>query len=437
MSHLQRFLLIPLLAVLLFGCTGEKSPVVTPVSPTAVPTSVPNEIPTSSPIPILTPILDVFAANFPLGDVAYLLPLTIRHVSPTSAVLFFELNQPVEGILFFQVEGTSVGGEMAFLSDKTRHLLTLENLTPGKTYQIRVGIPTEEDNFTEPSFLGQRWGPLTVHTPSEMGVLHFGVIGDASFGDPVTVSLIEHMAAVGLEFVLHTGDVVDETELNVNPFDSYKHKYYKTFAPLLQQMPIYTVIGNHDYDTDIRWQGEPFYFNAFPPFDDPLVPGSGLSQYYAFSMGGLQFIMLDSQVFFGIAGREEERLWLAERLADDRFRASIPVLHVSPFSSSLVHRYEGVPVRDSWVPMFEEANVPLVFSGHTHQYERLQINDITYIVSGGGSAITYAAGEILTESQVFARNSHFVLAEVYPDRLDLTSLSVEGETIDRVSILLP
>ena len=147
--------------------------------------------------------------------------------------------------------------------------------------------------------------------------------------------------------------------------------------------------------------------------------------------------MLDSQVFFGIAGREEERLWLAERLADKRFRASIPVFHVSPFSSSSVHRDEGIPVRQNWVPLFEGANVPLVLSGHTHQYERLEINAITYIVSGGGSAITYAPGAMLPESQVFARKSHFVLAELYADRLDLTSLSVEGEPIDRVTILLP
>jgi len=441
------FLMLPILTVLLVGCSSGSLPTGVPATsttetsivpvdtPTCTPTIIPS--PTSSPTISPTPTPDVFAAEFPLGDVAYVLPLTIRHITPTRAVLFFELNQAVEGTLFYQVEGAAAGGELPFAADAVRHQLTLDVLVPGTTYKIRVGIPGVDGEFTEPHFLGEKWGPLTVHTPTEMNPLRFGVIGDASFGDSVTTSLVEQMAASSLDFVLHTGDVVDETELNADPFESYAHKYYKTFAPLLQQLPVYTVPGNHDYDPDIRWQDEPFYFYAFPPFEDPRIPASGTSQYYAFVMEKLQFIMLDSQVFFGIAGRDDEQSWLIERLGDDRFQASIAVFHVSPFSSSSVHRSEGLPVRDSWSPLFQEANIPLVFSGHTHQYERLQVNNVTYIVSGGGSSITYAGGELLPQSQVFARKSHFVLVVAYPDRLELTSFSVSGETIDEVEIPLP
>ena len=443
----RNYLLLPVLALLLLGCsTGSLStvmPAISTAEPSIVPVDTPTCTPTIIPSPESTPTIsptptpDVFAAEFPLGDVAYVLPLTIRHITPTRAVLFFELDQAVEGTLFYQVEGAAAGGELRFGADAVRHQLTLDLLVPGITYKIRVGIPNADGGFTEPHFLGGKWGPLTVHTPEEINPLRFGVIGDASFGDSITTSLVEQMAAADLDFVLHTGDVVDETEQNADPFESYAHKYYETFAPLLQHIPVYTVPGNHDYDPDIRWQGEPFYFNAFPPFEDPRIPPSETSQYYAFVMGKVQFIMLDSQVFFGIAGRDDEQSWLSERLGDDRFQASIAVFHVSAFSSSSVHRNEGLPVRDSWAPLFQEANLPLVLSGHTHQYERLQVNNVTYIVSGGGSSITYAGGELLPQSQVFARKSHFVLVVVYPDRLELTSFSVSGETIDQVDIPLP
>jgi predicted phosphodiesterase len=289
-------------------------------TPTFTPTVIPS--PTSTPTISATPTPDVFAAEFPLGDVAYVLPLTIRHITPTRAVLFFELDQAVEGMLFYQVEGAAAGGELPFRADAVRHQLTLDTLVPGTTYKIRVGIPGADGGFSEPHFLGGKWGPLTVHTPSEMNPLRFGVIGDASFGDSVTATLVEQMAAADLEFVLHTGDVVDETEFNADPFESYAHKYYMTFAPLLQQIPIYTVPGNHDYDPDIRWQGEPFYFNAFPPFEDPRIPASGTNQYYAFVMGKMQFIMLDSQVFFGIAGRDDEHTGVSCLTVQQQFRPS-------------------------------------------------------------------------------------------------------------------
>ena len=86
---------------------------------------------------------------------------------------------------------------------------------------------------------------------------------------------------------------------------------------------------------------------------------------------------------------------LKERLADPRFRITIPVFHVAPYSSSIVHPDDGLPVRYSWNWRFEQSKVPLVLSGHFHHYERLVANGITYIVSGGGSSTLYAQGELL------------------------------------------
>lgn len=446
--HTQKF--FPLLVVILSlgACstagTGssqavppkEESPTQT-VTATSSPIPLPSVTPSATFTVSPTPTPDIFASELPLAEITYRLPLTIRHITPTTVTLFFELDQPVEGYLLYDLIEGSEGGRVAFNAGGARHQITLENLTPGSRYRIRLAVSKTDGSFAEPAFLGGRWGAVTLHTYQVDEPLRFGVIGDASFGDPITAALVEQMAAAELDFVVHTGDVVDETEANADPFDSYANKYYAVFAPLLQQIPVYTVPGNHDHDADIRWQGEPFYYHAFPPFEDPLIGSTGSSQYYAFACGDVQFIMLDSQVFYGVSNREDQSDWLAERLGDTRFRGSLPVFHVSPYSSSSVHRSDGIPVRQGWVPLFEQSAVPLVFSGHTHQYERLTVNGITYIVSGGGSAITYAGGERLPGSQVFARRSHFVLAELHPDRLVLTSIAVDGETLDQVSIALP
>ncbi len=137
-----------------------------------------------------------------------------------------------------------------------------------------------------------------------------------------------------------------------------------TFAPLLSRMPIYTVPGNHDYDPDIRWNGSPFYDNAFPPFPDPRFPGQeerARNQYYAIVYGDIQFVFLDTQTFYGVPGREPQLAWLTERLADTTYAATIPVFHVAPFTSSSVHPNDGLPVRQTWSPLFEAAGVPVAF----------------------------------------------------------------------------
>jgi predicted phosphodiesterase len=403
-------------------------------APSPTMTTTQETRPTLTPSP--SPMLWIFESELPFGEISYLLPLTILHVTEHTVTLFFELDAPAMGSVYVRsMEGESQIIEKSLSAMQTRHKITIEGLLPGNRYEVRVAIKDEAEHYLQPGFLSRLWGPVQFHTMVEDGSLRFGVIGDASFGDSATSVLVKEMAALNLDFVLHTGDVVDETEMGIDPFDSYAMKFYVPFEPLLTQMPVYKVIGNHDYDEDIRWQGEPFYYYAFPAFADPRFPGQGESarnQYYAFAHGGIQFLMLDSQAFYGVSGREEQNSWLVERLADSNFVTTIPVFHVAPFSSSSVHPGDSLAVQNAWVPLFEEANVQLVFSGHFHQYERLSQARITYIVSGGGSSINYAPGTFLEQSQLFARKPHFVLAEVNWDRIRLIAIGLGGEVIDQV-----
>lgn len=442
---------VALVAVLLMvGCTPTRpeAPLTTAIAlptPTVVPTlAATPTIPPVSPIPTPTNLVPegILGSGLPLSEISYRLPLTLRHVTKTTAVIFFELDTPAPGSLYLYSPGAveRTGQRIPLNGTQTRHLITVEGLQPATSYEVMVALESADDPLEQPGFLSEAWGPVRFQTIAEAGPLRIGVIGDASFGDPVTTALIEQMAGADLDFVLHTGDVVDETEHNVDPFQSYAEKFYTPFTPLLTQMPVYTVIGNHDYDRDIRWQEEPFYYHAFPPFADPSFPDQEAGeriQYYGFVHRGVQFLMLDSQVFFGPSGREEQAAWLAERLDAPGFRMTIPVFHVAPFSSSAVHPQNSLPVREVWVPLFEQASVPLVLSGHFHQYERLANNGVTYIVASGGSSILYASEERLPQSQVLRRQSHFVLLEIANSEIHITAIALEGEVIDRVSLPIP
>lgn len=412
------------------------APMVTELHST--PTSTPA--PTSPPTPIPSPTHWAADAILPLGDVGYALPLTIAHLTEHSATLFFELDAPRAGTVVLRpLEGVGSVQETPLSPDRTRHMLRFEGLEPGAHYEALVALGQSPADAAQPTFLDRAWGPVQFRTPAEDGRLRFGLLSDASFGDPATQALVERMAGYELDFTMHAGDVVDETEQGVDPYLSYAEKFYTPFEPLLTRMPVYTIPGNHDYDADIRYQGEPFFYHAFPPFENVEgdSPAEGKRQSYAFTQEGLQFVLLDSQVLFGVPGRQAQRAWLEARLADPTFRATIPVFHVSPYSSSTVHPNDGMPVQAAWVPRFEVARVPLALSGHFHHYERILKNGITYIVAGGGSSTLYSLGERVPGSQFAARRTHFVLVELQGDRLTLTALGLDGEAFDRVEIILP
>jgi 3',5'-cyclic AMP phosphodiesterase CpdA len=241
------------------------------------------------------------------------------------------------------------------------------------------------------------------------------------------------MDSYDLDFVLHTGDSVYKANEESGPAEAFARKFFKMFAPLLHEVPIFPVLGNHDFDQPARSNGQPYFVRAFPALTDPSVPESALGTWYAFERAGIQFIMLDSQAFHGSGGRAEQTAWLEERLEDPSFRISIPVFHTPPYTSGL-HRNDGAAVRSDWIPLFEAANVRLALSGHDHNYERIVRNGVTYVVSGGGSPVLYRETERVEGSQKFSRRMHFLLVEVFVEHLSLTAIDIDGTVLDRTMI---
>ena len=71
------------------------------------------------------------------------------------------------------------------------------------------------------------------------------------------------------------------------------------------------------------------------------------------------------------------------------------MLHHPPYSSSSAH---GSTTDFRWP--FSRWGVDLVLSGHDHDYERLRVGGLTYVVVGTGGADLYAFGEPLPGSLV-------------------------------------
>jgi len=416
-------------------------PVPTPnvvfITATPPPSSTSLLAPTDQPASATAPVV---LADTP-AEVEFALPPVVQHVTKDTAWLFFELSAPSPGVvLYWPTDNPARQASAPLLPEVTRQQIVLEELEAGVEYQAIVALgPDSSGLYHQAMYWSQFWDPISFRAASEREPLRIGVLGDSGFGGQETFRLAAEMATYDLDFVIHTGDTVYNVDENPDPYEAFARKWYLPLAPLLRTMPIYPVVGNHDVEAATLWQGMPFYYHAFPPFADPLLGSSayeGRNQWYAFAYGDVQFLMLDTQTFFGEGGYNAQQAWLNERLADSRFAYTVPVFHVAPYTSGR-HVRDGEPIRMMWVPQFEAASVPLVLSGHDHNYERLIANGVTYVVSGGGSGTLYAQSRTLPESQVFARSTHFVLLEIYADRIELRAIALGGEELDRVTIPLP
>ena len=342
----------------------------------------------------------------------------LQRVSPTSATLVFETDQPVAGLVEYgqgpQLGQTlrSAGGGLA-----TRHVVELTGLPAGKPVHYRV--EAGGDLVSERKF----------HTaPSPGDVVRFAVYGDVRGGHGVHGDIIRSMAKEAPDFVLMTGDLVlrgtDEGDWQ---------KFFAVTGDFLTRTPYYPVAGNHDMGRagDQRRRMNEI-FELWPgPKNRPTW-----GHWYSFDIAGVHFVMLDSNSY----EHHQQLDWLERDLKEARqrgVRAIFATVHAGPYSRGIHqgHQYAA----KHYAPILARYGVTLTFSGHDHLYQRGQIDGFAYIVSGGGGAPLYSVrcggpGQRRCRAndgmQHVASEHHYIMVTVYPRHVEVCPKRVDGTPLE-------
>jgi 3',5'-cyclic AMP phosphodiesterase CpdA len=187
------------------------------------------------------------------------------------------------------------------------------------------------------------------------------------------------------------------------------------YAPVLKDATLIPALGNHDVQS-----GEGM---------DILRQLGRDSAWYVEKIGPVRVIVLDSNRI----GNAKQTAWLRGVLAEEQPRGSwtIAAMHHPAYSAG--HHGSDRNVQRRWVPMFEQAGVPLVVAGHDHDYQRSnEIDGITYIVSGAGAKVREGGREGFTAVSV--ATLHYVDLMVYEDRLEGRAIKHDGGIIDTFTI---
>jgi 3',5'-cyclic AMP phosphodiesterase CpdA len=258
-------------------------------------------------------------------------------------------------------------------------------------------------------------------------IISFAVIGDTGTGDEAQLSVARQMVQrrekIPYEFTIMLGDNIYEKgeEKDIKP------RFEDPYKDLLGAgVKFYAALGNHDIIKGLQFQ------TNYPNFN------MGGRRYYNFVKGSsenhenlLEFFALDSNEM-----TPEQLKWLDESLAASKARWKIVFCHHSIYSSARMHS-QYTKLRAQLEPLYVKYGVSVVFSGHSHCYERIKPQQgVHYFTEGASGEIKrkkldqdtkfFAAGED-------SKNS-FLIVQAGENELKVEAVAADGSLIDSYTI---
>jgi hypothetical protein len=228
----------------------------------------------------------------------------------------------------------------------------------------------------------------------------FAVIGD--FGNGVAEQAVANrLKTFNPEFIISVGDQIYKSpgggttaEFNTsvgNIYGSFIRNPANPSVLTAVTNNFYPTIGNHDIPVV---NGYVNYFDLTHANDPAIGTSSGSERYYDVVRGNLHFFMMSSDPQDTVSGQavgSPQRTWFEGAngnggvLAASTSVWNIPVFHHPPYATTDTPASgDGSNAYMQWGFSAGGNKAPLIYTGHTHNYDRTIANGQQYVIEGSG-----------------------------------------------------
>ena len=256
----------------------------------------------------------------------------------------------------------------------TFNVIRVENLRPDTRYQYRLCSKQIADfqpyKVTFGDSIVSPWRRFSTPDPKATAC-SFIALSDMH-QQPDKLGRL-HQAGVGsADMIFYVGDMMNYYDNEETPFRSFIDKSVELFA---SEKPFVLVRGNHETRGNMAREYARY------------VPKSSGKYYGAYRVGDIMFIVLDCGedkpddfwVYAGLTDfdgyRTEQAAWFGELIRSKAYKSAkwrIVMNHFPPLShmeSDNPERHGIQDITDKFLPLYNQAKIDLMISGHTHAYE--------------------------------------------------------------------
>ncbi|MEA3336135.1 MAG: metallophosphoesterase [Chloroflexota bacterium] len=262
----------------------------------------------------------------------------------------------------------------------TEHEITLSDLTPDTTYYYAVGTTTQILVGGDPGTYFITSPPLGQSRDTRLWIL-----GDSGSGGTGARQVRDAYYAYAGDRHTDLWLMLGDNAYYSGTDPEFQIGVFNTYPETLKTSVLWPAYGNHDaVSASAATQTGP-YFDVFtlPTMGEAGGVASGTEAFYSFDYGNIHFIVLDSTESLHFQ-RDVMLDWTVADANATQADWIIAFWHHPPYSKGSHDSDEEwgmIKMRELFLPVLEEAGVDLVFTGHSHSYERSFLLDGHYGLS--------------------------------------------------------
>lgn len=291
--------------------------------------------------------------------------------TPSGMTVRWRSSVASDTVLRYGLSAGALTSSVTLSESVTEHAVTLTGLAANTRYYYSVGSSagTLAGGNSAHSF---RTLPLAGSTRAT----RVWVIGDAGTGFPDQSAVRDAYAAFTGSSPTHLWLQLGDNAYDAGTDAEFQARMFDVYAAMLRSSPMLSTLGNHD---TVQSSSPPSSLPYFSIYDAPSAGQAGgvasnSVRYYAFDVGNIHFVCLDSMAS-SRATTGTMLTWLKADLAANTKAWTIAYWHHAPYSdgshqSDASSETQMREMRANALPILESYGVDLVLGGHSHVYER-------------------------------------------------------------------
>ncbi|MBN2495812.1 MAG: metallophosphoesterase family protein [Deltaproteobacteria bacterium] len=301
-----------------------------------------------------------------------------------------------------------------------------------------IGLETDTRYFYRVSACGLESSVLSFYTaPPPSTPIRFAIWGDSQSHPEISGPLVEQFKRDRPHMTLHVGDVLGDGTV----YDQWRDEHFTPLRPIGHYLPTHSAMGNHERNALAYYR---YFDNPIPEaLRDPDQWGAN----YALRYGNVFFLVLDTNNLHLLAAElvpdSAVVEWVEAQLRSEQARTAtwrIAAAHhpalAECWSPGNCDGFAGQGMVEEWLfPRLAEHGFHAYFCGHTHAYERGEIDGVLHLISGGAGGNLDEWCRDFEEIEIVENAHHYVRVDAACDRMTLRAYRAgESEPFDEVVI---